>query len=275
MSQLPLRLVPPPTAAPPRLAKGEVPPTPAAQNQLCKEESPPRSAKIEQLRALVGTRGRVGLAPPPSHTSVAPCIEPGCVSTGVAGLDGWLHGWPRTGPIEVAGRPGAGRLGLVVPLLERLTREGRTVLLVDPLHQVHPPGLGGVDFMRLVLVRPPPERAAWTAEQVARSGAVDVLVLLDAPPLGRGGVRISRAAEAGNVIVFVLAERPEVDLPAVLRLEVGGWRGDSVEVRCTRSRDGRRVGTRWVAPWERPVEAAAEQPACAQGAPRLLQVGQS
>jgi hypothetical protein len=203
---------------------------------------------VERLRALVGARGRIGvLAPPRADTAT---LDPGSLSTGIAGVDLWLGGWPKPGPIEIAGPLGAGRLALVVPLLERLTREGRTVILVDPLQQVNPPGLGKVDSARIVLVRPPPERAAWAGEQIARSGAVDAMVLVDVPPLGRGGVRLTRAAEAGNVLTFVLAERPELELPAVLRLEVGGWRGSAIAVRCTRSRDGRRIGERVVVPTE-------------------------
>jgi hypothetical protein len=170
----------------------------------------------------------------------------GAVSTGLAALDAWLRGWPRPGVIELAGPPGAGRLALVLPLIERLTRQGQAVLMVDPQHLLHPPGLGPVDPSRIVLVRPPGERAAWAAEQAARSGAVEALFLLDTPPLGRGGVRLARAAEAGGMHVFVLSPRPEPELPAALRLEVVGWREDHLCVRCTRSRDGRVVGERLV-----------------------------
>jgi hypothetical protein len=168
------------------------------------------------------------------------------MSTGLAALDEWLRGWPRAGVVELVGPLGAGRLALVIPLLARLTRQGRSILVVDPLHAVHPPGLGGVDPTRLVLVRPPGERAAWAAEQVARSGAVEALLLVDTPPLGRGGVRLARAAEAGGMLVFVVTERPEAELPASLRLEVAGWEDTRLRVRCTRSRDGRMVGERLV-----------------------------
>lgn len=263
MSQLSLRLVPSPEAPSGATGRGPAVPSVGARS--------PRAATIERLRALVGSRGRVGILPPPRERDAeAPALDPGAISTGIAGLDVWLRGWPRPGPVEIAGLPGAGRLALLTPLFERLTREGRTVLLVDPLQQVHPPGLGGIEPSRLVLVRPSPERAAWAAEQVARSGAVDILVLLDAPPLGRGGVRLTRAAEAGNLGVFVLAERPEVELPAALRLEVEGWRQDRVLVRCTRSRDGRRVGEREIAPAERPVETVRVESSSAREARRRM-----
>jgi len=163
-------------------------------------------------------------------------------------------------------------LALVIPLLERLTQAGRSVVLVDPLHQVNPPGLGRVDLTRVVLVRPPGERAGWAAEQVARSGAVNALVVIDAPAFGRAGVRFARAAEAGGMAVFVLADRPDTELPAALRLEVAGWEEDRVRVRCTRSRDGRNVGERWVTPSEAPPDRASIPVVRAERA-RRLQLG--
>ena len=221
-------------------------------------DAPPRMAAIDRLRALVGARGRVGIVPAfPSRAVEIPSVLHGHLSTGIAGLDAWLHGWPQLAPIELVGAPGGGRLALVIPLLERLTQAGRAVVLVDPLHQIHPPGLGRIDPARLVLVRPPGERAGWAAEQVARSGAVDALVVIDAPAFGRAGVRFARAAEAGGMAVFVLADRTDAELPAALRIEAVGWEGDRVRVRCTRSRDGRIVGERWITPSEAPPDTAS------------------
>lgn len=282
MPQLPLRLVPPridtgtrPLREVARAVGGASSRVPVRAQP---EPAPPpseRSAAIERLRALVGARGRVGIVPPPPEPVVpdVPTLAPGHLSTGILGLDAWLHGWPRPGPVELVGPPGSGRLALVVPLIERLTRQGRSVLLVDPLHQVHPPGLGRADLSRLVMVRPPGERAAWAAEQVARSGAVDMLVVLDAPPLGRGGVRLVRAAEAGGMVVFVLTERPEVELPAALRLETAGWQGEHVRVRCTRSRDGRMVGERLILPSEAAVYAPSSPGRIEVARPRLVGTG--
>ena len=199
----------------------------------------------------MGERGRVALLPPPSAVHAPLPLDPNAVSTGLSGLDAWLRGWPRPGPVELVGGLGAGRLALVQPLLERLTRQGRSAVVIDPQHQLHPPGLSEADRGNIVLVRAPPERAAWAAEQAARSGAVDLLLVLDAPPLGRGGIRLARAAEAGNVLTFVLADRADPDLPAALRMEALGWEDSHLRVRCTRSRDGRRVGERRIALWER------------------------
>ncbi len=202
---------------------------------------PARLAALARLRALVGARAGVLVAPDPGAALAAQAF-----STGIAALDRWLRGWPRQGVVELTGAPGAGRMALVVPLLERLTGQGRPAILVDPLHQVYPPGLGRVDLARLVLVRPPGDRTAWVAEQVARSGAVEALILVDTPPLGRGGVRLARAAEAGGMLVFVLVDHSDAALPASLRIEVCGWQEGRLRVRCTRSRDGRMVGERLV-----------------------------
>jgi hypothetical protein len=224
----------------------------------------PRAATLERLRSLVGSRGRVGVLPPAAGGRAA-AIDIGSISTGNADLDVWLHGWPRPGPVEIAGRIGAGRLALVGAVLETLTRSGRHVVVVDALQQLHPPGLGRVDLSRVVLVRPPAERASWVAEQVARSGAAEALILLDAPPLGRGGVRLARAAEAGDVLTFVLSQRPEPELPAGLRLEVDGWRGGArLAVRCTRSRDGRRLGERLITLGVAPTEPSESRTLCAR-----------
>jgi hypothetical protein len=124
---------------------------------------------------------------------------------------------------------------------------GGRVLVVDPEQQAHPPGWDGVDPARVVLIRPPRERAAWAAEQAARSGAADVVLLLDLPPLGRSGLRLARAAEAGGCTVFVVGASAESDLPAVLRLRADGWAGHAaIRLTCTRSRDARMEGGRVV-----------------------------
>lgn len=186
---------------------------------------------LAQLRAVIGT----------------PRILPGRLPCGVPALDGWLGGWPQPGITEVVGGVGTGRLALILPGFARLTQQGRAVVVVDPLAQFHPPGAAGLRLEHLVLVRPPPDQAAWAAEQVARSGAVEAMVLLDAPPLRRAGVRLARAAEVGGMSVFLVSGAMEEDVPAALRLVTEGWeRGGAVRVRCLKSRDGRMEGSRRV-----------------------------
>lgn len=185
---------------------------------------------LAQLRAAIGT----------------PRILPGRLPCGVPALDVWLGGWPQPGITEVVGGVGTGRLALLLPGLARLTTQGRSVVVVDPLHQFHPPGAAGVRLEHLVLVRPPLDQAAWAAEQVARSGAVEAMVLLDAPPLRRAGVRLARAAEVGGMSVFLVAGSSEEEVPAALRVCTQGWVGGALRVCCRKSRDGRMEGSRLV-----------------------------
>lgn len=196
----------------------------------------PATAPLSHEGVLAQLRARIG----------TPRVLPGRLPTGLAALDAWLGGWPTPGLTEVSGEQGAGRLALVMPALERLTRQGRSVVVVDPLQVVHPPGMPGIVGEKLVLVRPPSEQAAWVAEQVARSGAVDAMVLLDPPPLGRAGLRLARAAEGGGMACFLLTRAVEGDVPAALRLVVEGWEEGAVRVHCVRSRDGRHEGRRLV-----------------------------
>lgn len=173
-------------------------------------------------------------------------ISGGRLSGGLPGIDAWFGGWPSPGVTEIVGAPGSGRLAAILPALATLTRQGRPIVVIDPGMQIHPPGLG-LDLTQVVLVRPPGDQAGWVAEQVARSGAVAAMLLLDPPRLGRAGLRISRACEAGNMAVFVVAEVAEADVPAALRLSTLGWQGEGIRIRCTRSRDGRQVGERILA----------------------------
>jgi hypothetical protein len=196
----------------------------------------PRLAIVAQLRVLLH-----GVAP-------RGALPAGRASTGLPALDAWLQGWPRPGIVELAGAPGSGRLAPVLPFMAAVAQgSGGRVLVVDPEQQAHPPGWSGVDPSRVVLIRPPRERAAWAAEQAARSGAADIVLLLDLPPLGRSGLRLARAAEAGGCTVFVVGAAAESELPAVLRLRVDGWASHAaIRLTCTRSRDARMEGGRVV-----------------------------
>ena len=133
----------------------------------------------ERLAILADLRARIA----------APRVLPGRVATGLPGIDAWIGGWPRPGVAEIVGVPGSGRLGLVIPAVAALTRRGRPVVVIDAMEQVFPPGWAhamvgegavgeGVELSALWLVRPGLDRAAWAAEQVARSGAVEVVVLV-------------------------------------------------------------------------------------------------
>lgn len=191
--------------------------------------------RARKLVVLEGLRARYGRTP---------SLSPGQLATGVPALASWIGGWPSGAVTEVAGLPGSGRLALLLPALRLLAGQGRPLVFVDAGQLLHPPSFPELQ-RSLLLVRPPSAQTGWAAEQVARSGAVPLVVVLDPPVSARAGVRLAKAAESGRSAVVVLVEAPDPELPAALRLEVDGWQdAQAVQVRCTRSRSGGAVGTR-------------------------------
>ena len=168
---------------------------------------PSRAATIAALRAHLAE-----IAPHRGRPTQTP--------TGLPALDQIIGGWPAPGVGAVYGPVGSGRLGLVLPMLQAHTQAGRTVAVVDAMGWLHPPGLPGVDLRHLMLVRPGSARAAWAATQLAGSGALPLVVLLDPPRLGREGLRLVRATESGHTTTLVLCEVRDPDLPAPLRVEI-------------------------------------------------------
>ena len=185
-----------------------------------------RAAALAALRRTLSSQGAL-VDPEPR----------GGVPTGFASLDA-ISGWPSPGLAEIVGLPGAGRMGLLLPLLARTTHAGRWVALIDVLGRLHPPGLIGLSWSRMLVVRPGAERAVWVAEQLAAAGAVPVVVLLDPLPVGRAGYRLLRAAEQGGSTAVVVGERREQSLPASLRLEALGHGPGSLRV-CLHRAPGR------------------------------------
>lgn len=148
-----------------------------------------------------------------------PLTETEHLPSGVPGLDAVTGGFPRPGITAIVGAAGSGRLGWVLPALRRLTEEDARVAIVDTQGWLNPPGLPGVNLDRLILVRPGAAQALWAAEQLARSGALGLTILLDPPPLGRAGRRLRHAVEAGHSALVVVSDRADPDLAAGLRLE--------------------------------------------------------
>jgi hypothetical protein len=168
-----------------------------------------RTATIAALRAHLAQ-----VAPHRGQSASAP--------TGWPALDASLGGWPAPGVGALHGPVGCGRIGLILPALQAHTQAERTVAIVDAIGWLHPPGLPGVDLRYLMLVRPGSARAGWAATQLAGSGATPLVVLLDPPRLGREGLRLVRAAQAGHSTALVLSEDRDADLPAQIRVEVLG-----------------------------------------------------
>lgn len=181
-------------------------------------------------RATILAELRAKLAP-----LAPPSTPPPALPSGVPELDARTGGWPHPGLAVIAGAPGLGRMGFVLPALRALTADGRAVAIVDAMGWCNPAGLPGVALERLILVRPGASQASWAAEQLLRCGEVPLVVVLDPPPPGRLGVRWMRAAEMGGTTGIVLLGRPDPGLPAKLRLEMRGP-GTAQVIRATGNR---------------------------------------
>lgn len=166
-----------------------------------------RAAVLADLRAHLARVAPMRAAPPAR------------LSTGLPTLDAAVQGWPRPGVAEVTGKPGSGRLRVLLPVLQDLTHDGQRVALVDPVGWLNPPGLSGVILDRVLLVRPGATRALWATEQLLRCGGLPLVVLIDPGPLGRAARKLQLAAEAGDAGLCVLGEAPDPQLPARVRLE--------------------------------------------------------
>ena len=147
----------------------------------------------------------------PGKKECLPLVHPALTS---------LEGWPRPGLVEISGALGSGRLSLLLPTVATLTAQGEPVAVVDPLNMVYPPGWDGVCLAQLLLVQPGHERALWCTEQLLRSGAFGLVLLLDPPRLGRTGYRLARAAEAGDSTGILLVERGNSRFPAKVRVHM-------------------------------------------------------
>jgi cell division inhibitor SulA len=153
--------------------------------------------------------------------------QPGLPS-GFSSLDAQLPGagWPLGTPIELIGRePGIGEMRLLVPVLQRLTRERKVIILLGPPHIPYAPALAafGIDLDYLVVVQA--AQAAdrlWAVEQILRSASFGALLAW--LPHGKTRPehvrRMQLAAQAARGPVFLFRPLPAQfeASPAALRL---------------------------------------------------------
>lgn len=142
--------------------------------------------------------------------------------SGVPEIDELVDGLPSPGIVEVCGEVGSGRTRLALALVKAALARSEAVGWVDFERRLYAPGLAdqGVPLHRLLVMRPPADRALWGAEQLIRSGCFPWVIAADPPPLRRAGQRWQRASEAGRCTVVVLRQRPHRDLPCAVRFAV-------------------------------------------------------
>ena len=184
--------------------------------------------------------------------------------TGVAEVDALLPsgGFPLGQALELCGEAASGRTSLALRAVASAHREQRLCAWVDGPKELYPPAAAamGVDLSRLLIVRPKePSQLAWTAVQLARSGAFACVVLDLTQGLAGGrssGVRLSLAegkklADAafrgGSLLLLLSSPSAPADGVTRMRTEALGPEGLAVEV--VRSRQGG-LGTRAEMPWD-------------------------
>lgn len=187
--------------------------------------------------------------------------------TGVKEVDALLPsgGFPLGQAVELCGEVASGRTSLALRAVAAAHRERRLCAWVDGPKELYPPAAAamGVDLSRLLIVRPKePAQLAWTAVQLARSGAF-ACVVLDlthglAGSAGGGrasGVRLSlaegkkladAASRGGGLLLVLSSPSAPADGVTRIRTEALGTEGLAVEV--VRSRQGG-LGSRSVLPW--------------------------
>ena len=169
-------------------------------------------------------------------------------STGDPALDSaLLGGWPIGAMTQiVSGESGLG-FSLMVPLLARMTGEGRHVALISPPFIPYAPALAerGVALQKLAWIQPKDStEALWAAEQALRSGVFGAVALWSRPLRVTTERRLQLATEAGRGVAILVHESGFASHSvAAVRLMVSSAPGSlliDVE-RCRGSRPGRRL----------------------------------
>ncbi len=108
-------------------------------------------------------------------------LPPG-LPTGFTALDALLpsRGWPAASVIEVLTPAwGIGELRLFLPLMQRLSQQGRHTAWIAPPHIPYAPALirAGISLAGLVVIQPQhPQQALWSMERLLHTAACGLAV---------------------------------------------------------------------------------------------------
>jgi hypothetical protein len=126
--------------------------------------------------------------------------RPGCIATGIPGLDAALGGGLTRGRIvEVTGTRSSGRLSLTLALLSRAMHAGEPAALIDAADALDPRALHPDDRARLLWVRPGDVLTALRCADLlldAGGFALVALYLVGVPPVRERDVARARAHAA-------------------------------------------------------------------------------
>ncbi|MCD1630803.1 translesion DNA synthesis-associated protein ImuA [Marinobacter shengliensis] len=148
--------------------------------------------------------------------------------TGYQVLDNQLGGlgWPRGALSEcLLDALGIGELHLVLPLMQRLSEQGKTIFWLNPPHTPYAPALAreGVNLDHLVVINTDDQGDfLWTLENCLRSPVTGLVLAWPGKLASRDIRRLQLASEAGGNVCVLFRSRRQADhnSPAALRLEL-------------------------------------------------------
>ncbi|WP_309044262.1 translesion DNA synthesis-associated protein ImuA [Marinobacter sediminicola] len=158
------------------------------------------------------------------HNKTTQPAEP----TGYQALDNQLGGlgWPRGALSEcLMDAPGIGELTLLVPLMQRLSQDGKTVFWLNPPYTPYAPALARecINLDQVIMIHTDDkDDFLWTLENCLRSPVTGLVIAWPGKLAAREVRRLQLAAEAGSNVCVLFRERHYVkqNSPAALRLEL-------------------------------------------------------
>lgn len=169
--------------------------------------------------------------------------------TGYPALDACLpwQGWPAHALVEIiTPQWGAGELQLVLPLLRRLSAEGKWILWVSPPCLPYAPGLrlAGVDTGQIVVVKAGSThiRTLWSIEKALQNRACALVLAWPGHLTGRHIRRLQLAASTGQTLGVLFHQRNIRHSASVLRMRVESSE-DALQVAILKARGSYRRDT--------------------------------
>lgn len=165
-------------------------------------------------------------------------------STGYQALDNLFGGlgWPRGALSEcLLDTFGIGELHLVLPLMQRISQEGKTIFWLNPPHIPYAPALvrKGVNLEHLVMINTQDQGDfLWTLENCLRSPVTGLVMAWPGRLASREVRRLQLASEAGDNICVLFRSRQQVgqNSPAALRLELVPGEHQALQVNIIKRR---------------------------------------
>ncbi len=171
------------------------------------------------------------------------------VETGFATLDAQLYnrGWPLGGSIEVISEQcGLDAMGIFMPVMKKLSGQGRWQVFIDPPYTPYAPLLAGegINLQEIMLVHPRDrEELLWSTEQALRSTTCGVVFAwLGATDYRYAELRKIQLAAASHGTLAVLFRSKDAlsqASPASLKIQLEGYR----QLKIIKQRGGRQSST--------------------------------